>query len=232
MEKFSLYEILSFLLPGFVLIAIVQLYQKYVFECKYLLFSSDSKFSESIILLCLSLFAGIIIHVLTFWIIKQKKISWFEKIIMPGVQEISVKNKFIQRSIPFLNKEYSKLRKHDEEAVNENEAENHLFDFAYYYLEVNDKISAAKNFQSLYFWFRNMFTVSCLLIPVSMVITAIALYKGYACTRSDTAILIMTINLIMLFIIIPAARWLREKYIEKVLWSYYIERIHQNEKNN
>ena len=131
-----------------------------------------------------------------------------------------------------MNKEYSKLRKHDEEDVNENEAENHLFDFAYYYLEVNDKISAAKNFQSLYFWFRNMFTVSCLLIPVSMVITAIALYKGYACTRSDTAILIMTINLIMLFIIIPAARWLREKYIEKVLWSYYIERIHQNEKNN
>ena len=232
MEKFSLYEILSFLLPGFVLIGIVQLYQKYVFGCEHLLFSSDSKFSESIVLLCLSLFVGIVIHVSTFLLMKQKYFKWFKNAIMQSVQEISANNKFIQCTIPFLNEEYRKLRKHDELPVNENEAENNLFDFAYYYLEVNGKISAAKNFQSLYFWFRNMFTISCFLLPVSMVITAIALYKGYTCNKTDSAILIMTINLITLFIIIPTARWLRTKYVDKVFWSYYVERLHQNEKNN
>ncbi len=230
MEKFSLYEILSFLLPGFVLIGIVQLYQKYVFGCEQLLFSSDSKFSESIILLCLSLFTGVLIHILTYWLVRYKKNNWFKNIIMPSVQKITDNDKFTQRTIPFLNDEYRRIRKHNENQVKEGEIENNLFDFAYYYLEVNGKISAAKNFQSLYFWFRNMFTVSCFLIPVSIVITAIALHKGYACNRTDSAILIMTINLIILFIIIPAARWLRTKYVDKVLWSYYVERIHQNEK--
>ncbi len=231
MEKFSFYEILSFLLPGFLLIGIVQLYSVRVFGCESP-FNMDGNFGENMILLCISLFVGIFIHVFTFRLFKIKRFKWFKNIIMPAVQKISAKNEFIQKTIPFLNAEYIRLRKHDEKPVKTKEAENDLFDFAYYYLEVNDKISAAKNFQSLYFWFRNMFTISLFLVPVSMAIMVISFCKEYTCEQKETATWIMVINLILFFIIIPVARWLREKYIDKILWSYYVERIHQNENKN
>ena len=145
---------------------------------------------------------------------------------MPSVQKISMQNKFIKKTIPFLNEEYKTLRKHNDEAVKKDEAEENLFDFAYYYLEVNNKIAPSKNFQSLYFWFRNMFVISLFLIPVSIAIMAITLCNCYTYEQRENAIWILIINLIMLFIIIPTARWLREKYIDKILWSYYVERIH------
>lgn len=229
MEKFSFYEILSFLLPGFVLVGIVQLYLKFVFSCK-VLFDTDVKFGESVILICLSLFSGILIHVFTFWLIKRKTVPWFNNIIMPSVQKISANDEFIQKTIPFLNEEYRRLKKHHEEPVRENEADNNLFDFAYYYLEVNDKISPAKNFQSLYFWLRNMFTISFFLLPVSAIIWLITLIGNYSCLQQCTTVWIMGTNLTLFFILIPTTRWLRKKYIAKVLWSYYVERIHHNEK--
>ena len=231
MEKFSLYEILSFLLPGFVLIGIVQLYQKYVFGFEHLLFSSDSKFSESIILLCLSLFVGVLLHFFTFWILGIKKNNWINKIVKPSVKTVS-ENKSIQKILLFLFNEYKLLNK-DNSKLNgdENDIED-LFHFAYFYLETNNKISAAKNFQSLYFWFRNMFTISCVLAPFSIIILAITLIKGYTCYHIDSAITIMIVNIFMLIILSPISRRLREKFIEKIFWSFYVEMIFKNEKNN
>lgn len=229
MEKFSFYEILSFLIPGFILVTIILLYQQLVFGCHPLI-SIEGKFGENILLICLSLFAGVLVHVFTFGLLK--KIKWVKNIIMPTVQKISVQNEFIQKIIPFLNAEYIRLRKHDEKPVNKGEAEENLFDFAYYYLEVNNKIAPAKNFQSLYFWFRNMFVISLFLIPISIAIMVITLCSCYTYEQRESAIWVLIINLIMLFIIIPTARWLREKYIDKILWSYYVERIHQNENKN
>lgn len=151
---------------------------------------------------------------------------------MPDVQEVSVKNTMLQRTIPFLNNEYRRLRKHDEKPAIENHAEDQLFDFAYYYLEVNDKISAAKNYQSLYYWFRNMFTISVVLVPVSLVILAITFFCEYSPKQQGYAISIAAINILLFLILIPTARFLREKMINKILWSYYVERIHQNETKN
>ncbi|OFX35904.1 MAG: hypothetical protein A2X08_00010 [Bacteroidetes bacterium GWA2_32_17] len=229
MEKFSFYEILSFLIPRFILVTVILLYQQLVFGCHPLI-SIEGKFGENILLICLSLFAGVLVHVFTFGLLKKNK--WVKYIIMPSVQKISMQNKFIKKTIPFLNEEYKTLRKHNDEAVKKDEAEENLFDFAYYYLEVNNKIAPSKNFQSLYFWFRNMFVISLFLIPVSIAIMAITLCNCYTYEQRENAIWILIINLIMLFIIIPTARWLREKYIDKILWSYYVERIHKNENKN
>ncbi|OFX18019.1 MAG: hypothetical protein A2033_10200 [Bacteroidetes bacterium GWA2_31_9] len=186
-------------------------------------------FGENVILLCLSLFAGIIIHVFANRLLKIKKFKWFENIVYISVKKISITNEAIQPIIPFLNKEYCRLKQHEIEQSNEYEACEKLFDFAYYYLEANDKISAAKNFQSLYFWFRNMFTISVFLIPGSLIILSLTFFGTYIKGQIDTAICISVINLVLFFILIPNTRWLRELMVKKVLWSYYVERIHQNE---
>lgn len=232
MEKFSLYEILSFFLPGFVVIEVVLLYQKYVFGYESLLFNPDSKIGDSLIFICLSLFAGIIIHIFTFWLLGSKKENYFKRKIMPSVREITTKSKSIQITLPILFDEYKLLNKDNTELTKEKDDVDNLFHFAYFYLETNNKISAAKNFQSLYFWFRNMFIISCFLTPISILMFAIAFTKNYACYRIDSAIIIMIANIIMLIIVSPAARWLRVKFIEKIFWSFYIEMIFKNENNN
>lgn len=224
MEKFSLYEILSFFIPGFILNFILQCYLQYVFSFPVFL-NFERNIEENILLICFLIFTGIILHIFTFYLIK--KIKWFKIVIMPSVQQISVQKENIQKIIPFLNEEYQKIKKHNENIENKNEAIHYLFDFAYYYLEVNDKITAAKNFQSLYFWFRNMFTISLILIPTSITIWIYTLCSNFSYSQQNNSLFIMLLNFICFIFIILSARWLRIKTIEKVLWGYYIERVHQ-----
>jgi hypothetical protein len=238
MEKLSLYEILSYVIPGFILIAIVEIYNQYVFE-NLPLYNHQGKFEDSIILFISSLFLGIIIHIITFRMLKKSKnkcIQKFKKsyqtLIYKSPQALSASNKEIQKIIPFLNREYIRLRKHQEEAVGENQAENNLFDFAYIYLEIHDKIAPAKSFQSLYFWFRNMFTISLLLVPFSILIYILTVINGFYMHQQKTAILFFFLNVVFGLIVIPIANWLREKLVHKIMWSYYVARIHENEKNN
>jgi hypothetical protein len=231
MDKLSLYEILSFVIPGFILVFITNLYTDCVFNLSNFL-DTTNDISESLLLFVVSLFFGIVIHIITFRFLKTSRLKWYKKLIFKSVQAISADNAFIQRVIPFLNDEYKKVRKHHEEPVNETEAEANLFDFAYLYLEVNDKITPAKNFQSMYFWFRNMFTMSIILVPISILLYGITFYMDLSHGQKNYALWIIIINIILGIVIIPTANWLREKLIEKVLWSYYVERVHENEKLN
>jgi hypothetical protein len=226
MDKFSLYEILSFLLPGYVLIAIFLLYRELVFNFDPIS-NSGLGWGGNILLLSIALFTGIILHVFTNWLVSKCK--FLAKVIVPTVQNYSKKKNNTHKIIPFLNGEYKKLRKHYEEPAKPNEAESNLFDFAYYFLEVNDKISAAKNFQSLFYWFRNLFIISFFLLPISIIIIMIIAIGDFSAEQSDISFWIAAINLIMLAIIAPTARWLRGKTIEKILWAYYVERIHKSE---
>lgn len=230
MEKLSLYEILSYVIPGFILIAITEIYNESVFGNPSL-YDHDGKFEDSIMLFILSLFVGIIIHIITFRILKTSKLKWYKKLIFKTVQELSTNNEYIQKTIPFLNEEYIKLRKHQEEPVGENQAENNLFDFAYIYLEINDKIGPAKSFQSLYFWFRNMFTITLLLVPISILIYLVSVFRDFNSDEQKMALIIVVSNIIIGLLIVPTANWLREKLVEKIMWSYYVERINENEKN-
>jgi hypothetical protein len=229
MDKLSLYEILSFVIPGFILLQIIELYNEKVFDNAPLL-ESDSKISESIMLFGISLFAGILIHIATFRLLKTQKLKWYKKLLFKTPQEICQKNNFIKPVIPFLNSEYASLRKHQVVAGKENELDENLFDFAYLYLEINDKITPSKNFQSLYFWFRNLFTICLLLFPVSIFIYIYSHIRQFFSEQINYAFWIIVANITIALIIIPASNWLREKLIEKVLWSYYVERVHEKQK--
>lgn len=229
MDKLSLYEILSFVIPGYISINIIAYYNNEVY-CSSSFYDSGGKIEDSIFLFCLSLFLGIIIHVVTFRFLKTSKLKWYKKLIFKSVQEISADNDFIQKVIPFLNSDYVVTRKHNENPVESNQAENNLFDFAYLYLEVNDKITPAKNFQSMYFWFRNMFTICIVMLPISIGIYISTFCLDMSKEQKTNAFLAIIVTIVTGFIIIPIANWLREKLIEKVLWSYYVERVHKEDK--
>lgn len=226
MEKLSLYEILSFVVPGYVLLELSKWFGSFFIDANFKL---DESLSNSLLQFIIALFLGIIIHVLTFKIFM--KIKWYKDLIYKSVQKISVENDFIQKAIPFLNEHYIAHRKHTEKPVNENEAENNLFDYAYYYLEINDKIAAAKSFQSLYFLFRNFFTITLFFLPISVITILILYTQNYCCCLQRTALTAFILLIIIAFILVYIGRWLREKTVEKVIWSYYVAITHEENNN-
>lgn len=227
MEKLSLYELLSYVLPGFVVLELSKWYGSFFIDAN---FNLDGSQSNSLLQFVIALFLGIIIHVLTFKIFMKR--NWYKNLIYISVQKISVENKFIQSAIPFLNKHYIAHRKHTEKPVNENEAENNLFDYAYYYLEINDKIAAAKSFQSLYFLFRNFFTITLIFLPITVITIVILYTQNYCCCLQRTVLTALILLIIIAFVLVYIGRWLREKTVEKVIWSYYVAITHGDNNNN
>lgn len=228
MDKFSLYEFLSFVVPGFIALQIVEFYNSSVFEQANLL-NFESDIQESFVLFCLSLFAGIFIHIITFKLIKYK---WYKQIIYKPIQDISLKVEEIKKIMPFLNEEYNKIKKHEEKDIKGKDTAPNIFDFAYYFLETNNKITPAKNFQSLYFWFRNMFTLILITIGITLLLCIGSFFIEEILDKTTVLFWFLTKIIAITIIVVPIANWLREKMVTKIFWSYYVERVHQiNEKN-
>lgn len=221
MDKLSLYEILSFVIPGFIVIKLVDILRYQLLENNNL-FSSDN-IGDSLILFCVSLVIGVIIHVLTTQVIL--KMPFLKKLVYTSVKDVELGD-YSKLIIPFLNEEYARLKKHNCNEDTSNQPTEYLFDFAYYYLEVNDKITQVKNFQSLYFMFRNFFTVGLILVPILL----FTIFYTY-CNKLDQTqnfVLAFFIVLISLLVNIYVTRWLRIKMIERVFESYYADRTHNN----
>lgn len=221
MDKLSLYEILSFVIPGFIVIKLFDIFRFQLWESNNL-FSSDN-IGDSLILFCVSLIFGVIIHVLTTQV--TLKISFFKKLVYTSVKDVEL-GEYSKLIIPYLNEEYAKLKKHDSNENTSDQPSDYLFDFAYYYLEVNDKITQVKNFQSLYFMFRNFFTIGLILVPILLFTIAYSYCNELNQTQNlGLSLLIVFIGLL---VIIYVSRWLRIKMIERVFESYYADRTHNN----
>lgn len=221
MDKLSLYEILSFVIPGFIVIKLVDIFRFRLLGSNNL-FSSDN-IGDSLILFCASLVLGVIIHVLTTQVIL--KMPFLKKLVYTSVKDVEL-GEYSKLIIPYLNGEYTKLKKHDCNENTSNQPTDYLFDFAYYYLEVNDKITQVKNFQSLYFMFRNFFTIGLILVPILLFTIFYSYYNELNQTQNlGLSLLIVFIGLL---VNIYVTRWLRIKMIERVFESYYADRTHNN----
>lgn len=226
MDKLSLYELFSFVIPGGIALHLLNWCSINILQMGTV-FSINDLSSSLTVLLC-ALFIGVLLHLLTFSLFMKYKS--YNLIIYKSVQEINF-DKYTSSIIPFLNKEYEHSKQHAiEKIVNYNIPAQYLFDYAYYYLEVNGKNTQAKNFQSLYFFFRNLFTLSI----VAIILLVIALLYS-ALSSLGVSVILKTVLYIGCFIgvmciTVPVANWLRRKMIITVFGSYYADRVHQTNK--
>jgi len=96
----------------------------------------------------------------------------------------------------------------------------YFFDYAYYFLEANDKITAAKGFQSFYFLMRNLFTLSVLAIIGLCLLQAVHfISKGHV---SSNIFFVIAVLILSLPLIISAARFCRLKMTERIFWTFYL----------
>lgn len=221
MNNLSLYEFLSFLLPGSLTIFLFDLYRSWVFGNQS--FLTGNNFTSGLMFLFLALLIGTGISTLNGRIFEESK--WFKKLIRHDVQKVKL-NDFTQSIIPYLNKEYEKRNPQQAEILDVNIPSRYLFDFAYFYLEAQDKIAQPKNFQSLYFMMLNCFIVCIISLPVMLFVNAVLFFWKINHVSLLHAFQLMIILIISILIIIPIANYLRKKMIERVFGNFYVECIY------
>lgn len=207
---------MSYLLPGFTLFIIIR-YSWHFFPPLYIPTSFlQNDFEKGLFGLVTSLSIGLLIHRLTFWLIRFK---WYKKLSMPTIGRICKKSpdiRQIKNQLDLLSKQTT----NQPLFIDSNNVAPYFFDYAYCFLEVNDKIGSSKSFQSLYFFLRNLFTIALLNIPLLLTLQ-FAYYKIYKETNTVFWTIILS-GLVCIPFLLWIARFCRTKMVERVFWSFYI----------
>lgn len=218
MEKLSLYDFLSVLLPGALLTLFIEVLASDLgLEIKGL---KINQYFRLTLFLTSAIFLGSLINISTRFFFKfYRKINLFTSIIDIYTKSKSLKyiryyfdDILIDTQIPQLNTD------------NSNANIENLWNEIYYELEATDKIKVPKSFQSFYFFFRNFFTLGMILFPV---LTFLFIYNRCAINKYT---LLFIINIIGLLISLYVGKWYRGRMVERMFWTYYS--LHKNDKTN
>jgi hypothetical protein len=208
MEKFSLYEFMSFFLPGVIALSFAYC----LTDINIIVNIPKQEVIISAVFLASSLLAGLIIHRVTFLFIEFK---WYASLIYRTVHKIVKENKEIEHTYQLtkacLAKEIS---------------EGDLFDEAYYFLEYYEKIAVTKVFQSMYFFIRNLFTLTLMSVPVLFILIITHFDSSY-----EKYLIILGIEALVIPLVLWTGNWYRMKMIEKLFNHYYIA-ISNHESSN
>lgn len=237
MEKFSIYDLLGLLLPGFVLVFLCHIINSAYKIIPYTF--DDSKLSAEFgIMFCMSLLAGAFLYAVNFYLFeKYKNISGMYK----GIGDIYANlddlpddinsilnvqaNHWYHKPIFFTGDELASL-----EAVERREIfdlQDKFYSKAYYELEYLEKISVPKTFQSFYFFFRQLATGLLLVAIILLVITIISWINIFSLHQPDlqNVIWLWTGLIAAYFLSVGHARWYRKNMVFKLFWHYYIHLI-------
>ena len=198
MDKLSLYEFLSFFLPGITAVYIV--YQ--LMPASYNFLKPSTDLLDGLMLSIISLATGLVVHSISFLWLKYK---WYKRLAYPSVISIVAKDK------DSIKINYWKLKENEEL---KNDTAEEIFDKAYYYLEFHGKIDSAKMFQSMYLFLRNIVTLCLLMVP-ALGVSLIFFY-------TFNTILFIIILVLSLLIISGIINFYRRKMVERIFGNYVV----------
>lgn len=214
MDKLSLYDLLSILLPGSLLsLFLVMLFNDFGYDLDG--FELNDYFWLTIYLSS-SFFLGSTINILTRSILGFKLYQKFG--LYTPIHEIYEKASHNNQLKPF----YDSFDIPQGDKMSHQERSGYIWDEIYYDLEATDKISVPKSFQSFYFFFRNFFTLGLFLL-----LPTIAL--GLAHWFTAKYIILFIIILFAMGISVFAASWNRKMMVSRMYWTYYS--LHKNNSN-
>lgn len=211
MDKLSIYELFSYLIPGYVAIHL----SNHFFHFTEIVATTDM--NMTVFVLVASLIVGVIIHS---FVDSFKPFEWFENLVFMHPNEIYKNDKYLTEQMKsFLLQEYEKT---SNISVIEkiNDYPKNLFDHAYYYLESKEKSGPVKNLHSLYYLLRNV----AFLLIISLIIGVIFMISNIKVVNERE---IFVVSLVGAFGCLFAARFLRKKYIGKTIKMYYSCLIHK-----
>lgn len=214
MDKLSIYELFSYLIPGYVTVFLSNHFFSFTKTI------NDAGMNFGVFVLIASMISGVIIHAL---IDTLKSRKWFENLVFKHPHEIYAADQYLTPKMKnFLLEIYTKTS--NESAIEIiNGYPKNLFDHAYHYLESKEKSGPVKNLHSLYYLMRN-------LAFIFIIFMAIGIFFLISKSPIDNEKLILLILIFGSFGCLFGARFLREKYIGKAIklyFSYCIHKLHE-----
>lgn len=232
MEKFSLFDLLGILMPGAYCVMVLQVLLN-------ILGVQGDFFKEfldnNIVSFSLGLFFSIVLGGLFFYLSDKFKESNFYKNILKiyiSIGEIFFSIKHIDtyytnnlnkqsilwfKNTIFLNvQERNNLNKKEKSDLIK--LHGIFYSRAYYELQYNGGIDYPKTYQSFYFFFRNVVTISLFLIPICLIFYFIG--NDY----KNELLLLLLILIIFFLISIYLARYFRMEMVKKlyIIYSNYL----------
>lgn len=239
MDKLSLYDILGMLLPGVMFLFFISVINTNydLSTSTFLNINTIDDFKELSVLFCFSMIAGSSFYTLNFYLVT--KTNWYNKVFgmyehvaslylkattLHGIMNKTLNKKAkirFGKKIFYNTVQIGALQEDEQEASDKCQGE--FYDIMYYELEHHDKIGYAKDFQSFYFFFRQM--VTALMFTIMLTIIGL-LYTIFMtdCNLSDyglvTAKMVFGFLLLML-LCTHLARWYRKRMVMKMYWAYF-----------
>jgi hypothetical protein len=231
MQKFSLYDLLSVLFPGVILLYMLDEVRRlfYMFPLWDLTKQWD-------VILILSVIFGAVIYVVSFWLTKHWEWLYKSLGIYKHVTQIynqSTLHKHLGEGLNrranewygsdiFLPVEaFNELPKAEQKSISDKQDE--FYDRMYYELDYLGKFDVPKAFQSFYLFFRNLFLASLLSALALVVAYLISFISNSNFAHVDVATFVY---LLALFVVTAAlsvviACWYRQRMVHKMYWFFY-----------
>lgn len=214
MEKLSLFDILSFILPGAIATVLLWYLSAYYFPVD--LSKLNSEFS-SILFIAVSFFLGSVIH----YSFDLKPVSSLLKKMglyecVSSIYRLRLKESYVKDYYQPMLKRFESLGyKTEDEQLEE------VWSIIYYKLEAENKINTPKSYQSFYFFFRNT-AILCILTLIGSFIVLIFSLGG--CSDSVTVsetLLFIFLGAVVLLLSIVGGKMHRRKMVLKMFWTYF-----------
>jgi len=240
MEKFSFYSLLTILFSGFIFILMINgIYEVILFgdvpaeELKNSITGRIMSNWET--LLVASVVVGSAIYAFSFFLVNNWKFIYrfpglcvnvtklFYQNQMPSFMYEKLNNKakeWYGKDIFPENSIYGRLP--DVEKENIVKLQGEFYDRMYYELDYEGKLEAAKEFQSIYIFFRNLFISSVIALLLLIVVIIINVFQHGFLEAFNTSCVILSIYIGIFILSIAVAKWFRKRMVSKMYWYFYI----------
>lgn len=234
MEKFSIYDLIGLLLPGYVFVFFCQLLNGTFIDYPLFIFQPDN---EIWTILVLSLIFGSMFFALNFFLVK--KVKWYRNTfgiykhvadlyismhnlhaIMNDVFNEKAKHWF-KTKVFFDSDDYQKFDTDEKKRIKN--LQDSFYDRMYYELEYLDKLENARTVQSFYYFFRQLASVFIVLIlfTIALFLLSFVILKGFNNPEFSSVFWLITLFLLNLIISVILARWFRKRMVMKMYWAYF-----------
>ena len=190
MEKFSLYDLLGLLLPGFLFVYFCTVLNALFNVCPFLVDTNGLDISLGI-LLCFALITGAMLYAVNFWLVNYAQ--WYNRLFKMNKHvtdlylEMKTLHKFMNetlnrkatewygKEIFYTRTKFKSLIDADQKQIKE--LQDEYYDRMYNELEYINKIDTPKTFQSFYYFFRQLVTANLVLLTAGIILQVTSLFS-------------------------------------------------------
>lgn len=233
MDKFTLYDLLGLLLPGYIFTWLLNALNTIYNITPYSIIGTSWDSNIGFVF-CISMIVGAILYALNFRFMRWKGYSKVTGIYQ-SISSLHLENPNCKELNSGLNNKAIELYEQEIFYTDDNSdtidtkrkdelsnLQNSFYDRMYYELDYHEKLDSAKAFQSFYFFFRHLFAACWLTLVISAIISIISLTTDHITLPHCSVALPLHISIFIgMAVSLILAKWYRKRMVHKMFWSFF-----------